>query len=916
LGGVVAVGVLVWPGVREADAVACAGAVGEVSAAVDLARTCDTPVEVLSGRTPWETLTALPSGELTWTSSTVAERALVDGGWRPVDSTLVSGSGGVSPVASVLPMRFSPGGSGAPLARLEYRGRVLEVLSPFGSLPAPVVAGPSVTYPSVLPDVDLVLTVNVDGTGFSQVLVVRTPAAAADARLARISFATRTTGLAVSESDGGLSAVDASGARIFKSLPPVMWDSSGAAGAGSLRARRPFDGDRVAAMGVDVAGTTVTVTPARSMLTDPSTKWPVYIDPTWDAGEGVTVNEWAMIAEAWPTTEYYEFAGNEGVGLCSVAVDSSCVSTGRKRLVWEFNIPAGIHGSVVSAATFSAYKTHAYSCSQNGWMRLYRVGSMSSSTNWSNHHANWDDGGSWPSIASQAPNGQCTGWEEWSALAGADFAADNSSTTLTLGLRAKEEDNMQAYWRRFRNDARLSITFNRYPNTPGLPSLEPAVTGGAGPSGFHVRDTTPNLSATVSDPDGGNVRGKFQVWNGGTKTWEGLSGYVASGGTAQVTVGTALSEGILYKVRVFGNDGALDSVNWSAFIEFRVDMTPPAVVPGVTPKAGEPAVYIEDGWAGGVSVAGKFTFTNGGVADVAHYKYSFNSTALNQTATLSGGANGQSNDVTFTPTLGGSQTLRVVSVDSAGWTSPERLYRFNVDFASEDAFWRLNEGTGTSAADTSGNGNTLTLSGPTWTNGPFADFGVDPADRALQFTVDEASTTGPVVETDASFSVMAFVKLDSATTVHAAVSQDGVFTSGFKLGHTTSGCPAPTGLCWAFYMFSEDSPTSAAGVQINSTVAVVTGEWVHLTGVYDATAGEVRVYVCELGTPAAPKSAEPVVNSGAYTSTGRSNGPVRVGRAIYQGWVGDHWPGAVDDVRLFDQVVSLPFIRDVCQGAA
>jgi hypothetical protein len=361
----------------------------------------------------------------------------------------------------------------------------------------------------------------------------------------------------------------------------------------------------------------------------------------------------------------------------------------------------------------------------------------------------------------------------------------------------------------------------------------------------------------------------------------------------------------------------LDSLSSSADIQFRVDLTAPATVPAVTPKAAEPAVYLEDGWAGGVGEPGRFIFSNGGVSDVVSYRYSFNSTALNQTAGLSGGANGQSVDVAFTPTNPGSQTLRVVSVDAAGWISPERLYRFNVDFASEDAFWRLNEGAGAAAADSSGNGNTLTLSGPAWTTGPFADFGLDPTDRALRFdSSDVGSTTGPVVETDTSFSVMAFVKLDAATNVHAAVSQDGVYTSAFKLGHTAFGCPNPTGLCWVFYMFSEDSPTSAAGVQVNSTVAVVTGEWVHLAGVYDAAAGQARLYVCELGTPVAPKSAEPVVSSRAYTSTRQSGGPVRLGRAHYQGWVGDWWPGAVDDVRLFNEVVSETFIRDVCQGAA
>jgi hypothetical protein len=926
-----------WPAGAAAAAPVCAETAPSVTAAVELAVTCVRPVEVLGARTPWETLTAQPSGELTWESSVQARRTEINGGWEPVNTAVAAGPNGLVPAASVLPMSFSPGGDRMPLARLEHQGRALEMSWP-EMLPAPQVSGPSVTYPSVLPGVDLVLTVNQDGTGFSEVLVVHGPAAAANPALSRVSFPLAVSpGLQVVHRPGGLAAVDASGVEVFASPTPLMWDSSGRSdqAAGPLvldapaapdRMSGPAEGDRVARMPVGLAAGRVTITPDVGMLTDPGTSWPVYIDPTWDAGEGVTLNAWAMIQSAFGGDDAnYKNWSNEGLGHCDVQLDSTCNADNKKRLVYKFNVPTAIHGSVVSSADFAAYQTHAYDC-DTLWLNLYGpLGNITASTTWDNYYTQMEGSTNYVTQVMETRKSGCPlgpGWTHLNATAPVRTAATNNWASLQLGLRSPNENSMPNSWKRFNSNATLSITFNRYPNTPGTPSLDPATTAGTGPSGFFSRDATPVLRAAVSDPDGGNVRGLFQIWWGSTKVWEGLSGYVASGGTAQVTVGTALLEGRLYTVRVFGNDGALNSKTWSNFIQFQVDATPPNAVPGVTPRTGQPAVYIEDGWAGGVGVLGKFYFTNNGVTDVASYKYSFNSTSLGSTVGLSGGANGQSLDVSFSPSTVGAQTLRVVSVDRAGWIGPEKLYRFNVDFPGEDGFWRLNEGTGTTAADTSTpGGHPLSLVGTAWTTGPFADFGLDPNDHALLFdsSADVASTSTHVAGTNKSFTVMAFVKLGAAASTYAAVSQDGVYSSGFKLGHVAGdpGCTTVSGACWAFWMLTEDSPTAGATVRAMAPVEVATGEWVHLTGVYDEPADQLRVYACELGTPEAPKAAEPIPGTVAsHVSTWNAVGPLRVGRGLYRGAVGDYFPGAVDDVRVFNEIVPIDTIRQICQGAA
>lgn len=941
--GVLASSLLVAPvGVAPAHASPspeCVSAVEDESEAVRLAVECGQPVEVLSARTPWVTTTAEPTGELTWEAATLADRTNVDGRWRPVDVTITSGAEGFAPTAPVMPMRFSPGGDG-PLARIEHEGRALELSWALGSLPIPTVSGQTLVYESVLPDIDLQMTVDEDGTGFHEVLVVHTPEAAANPVLSELSFPLRTEGgLSVHEQDGGLSVVDEDGSEIFASPTPLMWDSSGGIDVSAQSSLRSFGPqafadppvwverevapapeDRVAVMPAEFDGQAVSITPNQGMLASPETVWPVFIDPTFDAGEGVTHNDWTMIAEAWPTQSYHKFSGSNGVGLCSTSTDSSCVRTGRKRLVWEFNIPSAIRGSVVSSASFRAYKTHAYSCSQPGWVRLYQVNSVSSSTTWSNHHAHWDDGGTAPILDSVAPNGGCTGWEEWNATSGARSAANNSWGSLTVGLRAKAENNMPQYWRRYRNDASLSITFNRYPGTPTGVSLDPSTTVGSGPSGFISRDATPQLSATVSDPDrnyGQTVRGVFQIWSGSTKVWEGESPLVL--GVSKVSPQTAppaLVENRQYTVRVWGKDASgLMSKAWSDYIQFTVDVTPPESPPVVQPQetgGGVAAKYVEDAWAGGVGQRGEFTFTPNGETDVDRYRYSFNS--LTYTDEVAAADDGDSaNPVSYTPSSPGAHTLRVWTVDKAGWVvaDPE-VYQFWVHTAPKAAWWLLD---GTGADSTSGGASPLTVSGTTeWPEGPLV--GVYPTDKALRLdgTTTGAVTAGPIVQTTGSYTVTTFVNPADNSGSDVAVSQDGIESSGFRLGIIDSGCPTELGSrCWALWAANTDRSDSDPGwtvlrPQVNpedpQQFTIQPGQWTALAGVHDAGAEKLRLYVNGVLAGEMP-----------FTATWDAVGKLRVGHASYGGNIVQRWSGDLDDVRVYKAALDPDSIRRIGWGS-
>jgi hypothetical protein len=198
--------------------------------------------------------------------------------------------------------------------------------------------------------------------------------------------------------------------------------------------------------------------------------------------------------------------------------------------------------------------------------------------------------------------------------------------------------------------------------------------------------------------------------------------------------------------------------------------------------------------------------------------------------------------------------------------------------------WALDETSGTVAADASGAGRTATLTGGAgWTAGRVGGA------LTTNGSTGYASVNGPVLRTDRSFTVGAWVRLRSGyptTTPLTAVSQDGTAASGFVLSFR------PSDNKWSFGMAGGDN--SATGY--NEAVAFHTplaGTWTHLTGVYDADTGQLRVYVdgelSGVGTHATPWHA------GAGLQIGRS----RSGTSLT-----GFWPGEVDDVRVYQGVVD------------
>src|SRR5688572_727875 len=245
------------------------------AAAQAAARDTNARVAVSSLRTETQEVFANPDGTFTLEQSTLPVRVKQGASWVPVDATLrLRPDGSVRPVATSVPMAFSGGGAG-PLARISSGGR--EVAMCWSSaLPTPVLSGDTATYPNVLPDVDLVVTA--DPMGFSEVLVVKTAAAARHPEVKRLRLSLKSNnGLSMRvDGSGNIDAVDPSGETLFHAGTPLMWDSSGGAG------RRGFADQaspvRHKAMRTTAAADALTIEPDEAMLADATLDFPLYLD--------------------------------------------------------------------------------------------------------------------------------------------------------------------------------------------------------------------------------------------------------------------------------------------------------------------------------------------------------------------------------------------------------------------------------------------------------------------------------------------------------------------------------------------------------------------------------------------------------------------------------------------------------------
>jgi hypothetical protein len=855
------------------------------------------PVEVPALTTETSRVVAKPAGHLTLEQSAVPVRARKDGAWRAIDTTLVRRSdGAVVPVATATDLVLSGGGAGAPLARMERQGTAIELTWP-ATLPAPTLSGDTATYAEVFPGVDL--TVRADAGGMAPVLVVKSAAAATRPELRRLTFGTKLTGGTLrADRDGGFSVLDRAGSAVMVSPEPVMWDSTGATEpapeAGPVlsqreRQRGPGAGDRVARMGLEVGGGSLTVVPDRALLTDPTARYPLFIDPLLSAAR----HSWAMVNASYPAQEYYKWAGDgakaEGMGWTDAA------GVHKKRLYWQFNV-SGVRGKVIRSATFRAFETWSYSCTA-AVVRLYRTPSFGSALNWGNqapdaNHVQLDYQNVAYGRTGCSPGGA---WVEFDAKAGVTHGAANGYTIMPLMLRAKDETTNTG-WKRFRNDAQLSIDYNTKPTVPtAMSTVAPSTSCVRGTGRPLINGDAPLLRARIDDPDGAlgqTVKAQFEFHRGtgNSLMWGPWNTTLAKSGTNhtfQVPEGR-LTEGI-YAWRVRAVDALGAASGWSAYCELAVDPNVPAA-PTVTPSEGN--VYQ-------VGNTVSFEIGRNGAADVVRYMYGVNRGEVTEPLTP---AATDPTVVSIRLKSFGPLEFVVRSYDAAGNMSPKGAPAgdFVVEGKDPNGYWPLDDGAGTTAANTVRPAAPLTVGGGfEWAEGRWYETDVNTTDRALRLDGTSGAAEAPAqVVTDDSFSVSAKVKITDTSVRRVAVSQDGSGTSGFTLGYLPAGV-GPDGVTRSApaYAVTVADPRKAGSefvVAYTPDDPAVFGEWTSLMAVYDAGARQLTLRVAN-ETNAVPESETATVPYDTVATTGA----FRVGRALVAGAPAAFWAGTVDEVKVF-----------------
>ena len=214
-------------------------------------------------------------------------------------------------------------------------------------------------------------------------------------------------------------------------------------------------------------------------------------------------------------------------------------------------------------------------------------------------------------------------------------------------------------------------------------------------------------------------------------------------------------------------------------------------------------------------------------------------------------------------------------------------------------WWQFNEGSGTTTADSSGNGHTGTLgSGATW-----AAPGVGAHSIATNGTAaGNVTVSGPVVNTSASYTVSAWVNLTSTgggnqtfVGINGLASPTGTTISGFYLQYQGGSDN------FAFTLRASDATGSAITQAVSSTLANA-GTWYHLVGVYNLAAQTIALYVNGA-----------LQATTAFTTPWQATGNTTIGQGMYGGGAVDFVSGKIDDVALYSSALTAPQIATLNQ---
>ncbi|MFD9215116.1 LamG domain-containing protein [Streptomyces sp. NPDC059544] len=911
-------------------------------------------VEIAGDRTEFGTTYANPDGATFRLEHSVVPVRVKsrDGAWVEPDATLEKRPDGtIAPKAAAVALTFSNGGDGAGLVKIAREGRSLALGWP-GPLPRPTLDGDSVTYPNVLPDVDLRMTATVEG--FREVLVVKTPEAAAAPELRKITFAVKAEGLRVSPTDGGgISAVDTNATEVFAAPPALMWNSSGGA-AGGTRAGQatgpktgrvesgaarhvaepdvgnpdePRPGDETAALPIHVGKSAISLVPDEEMLKEAdASDFPLFIDPevSWGEAERILLRSDGYRLYNFDNQDDDGGERGKGVGKCGTWGGYYCGPGYVQRLYYEF-APNNLVGKHILGATFRVTEPWAFQCDPR-WVDLVRTNPISSSTTWSSRPGELDlmvdrnisagRGSLCDPDSPDAPIDFTDNPEESNENLTAtvrNFAAGRFDR-LTLMLRAHDEGDPSA-WKRFKNDGTLVVDYIGKPNYPTpfgfLTGKGLSCSTEIGAPGI-VTDPTPQVSATVRTMVGGSpgakLRARFKVEKQTGSTWSALpdfvyptAGHLGTGGVAPASVPHTLEEGPLYRIQAWTRSYWPDFSNWltspgSVACYFKVDKTAPK-----PPTVNAASVYTLCAAtctpAGGPGVKGTFTFAPAaGDTNIATFQYKWSTDKSWSPASTK-------TSVEIAPPEAGTYYLEVRATDTAGRPGASQIVSFLVKEGDGPVGrWHFDEDSGVavdSSTTVAQNQDNATLSagavrddrgrrGEVWHDDLGQPLAQPRTDRGLQLGASGYAATAGPV-----------LETRSAYTVAAWVRLDSK-SRHMALVSQDGTRNSPFWLSyskdldsWYFGVKTTDADDGKMYWGNKSKVPAQVGVWTHVAGSYDPVAKRLCLYVNGV-----------LHGASTQTSAWSAKGPMQFGRSQEAGSWRFNLDGSLDEVAVWQRVLQ------------
>jgi regulation of enolase protein 1 (concanavalin A-like superfamily) len=216
----------------------------------------------------------------------------------------------------------------------------------------------------------------------------------------------------------------------------------------------------------------------------------------------------------------------------------------------------------------------------------------------------------------------------------------------------------------------------------------------------------------------------------------------------------------------------------------------------------------------------------------------------------------------------GSYALRATAVDNAGASGSSATATITVSGATNGLVgaYGLNEGTGTTVTDNSGNGRTGTIAGGSWVAGRFG--------QALSLNGTSSDVTFPDVDLTGSFTVMGWMQTRSLYTNTCGSFVMKAFDYGFEICNGNLLARIGSGTNWNTYAMRT---LSSADLNV----------WKHVAMTFNGTT--VRLFL------------DGVEVASATGTHGSNNNPLLFGR-----WTpaSEYWNGLVDEVRIYSRALS------------